>query len=106
MKPNLTMSLVVLVAINVMNFYDRNIAGALVEPMRHEFGLSDTQVGLLGSAFIWIYAIIGVPLGRVADTWSRKRLLAGGLLVWSALTAFAGLVTTFGMLLFSRLGVG
>ncbi len=105
-KPNLTMSLIVLVAINVLNFYDRNVAGALTEPMRREFGLTDTQVGLLGSAFIWIYAIVGVPLGAVADRWSRKKLLAGGMVVWSALTAFAGLVTSFNMLLFSRLGVG
>ncbi len=106
MKPNLTISLIVLVAINILNFYDRNVAGALVEPMRREFGLDDTQVGLLGSAFIWIYAIVGVPLGAVADRWSRKRLLAGGMVIWSALTALAALVTTFPMLLFSRLGVG
>lgn len=50
-----------------MNFYDRNLAGALVEPMRKEFGLWSTDIGLMGSVFIWIYAIIGVPLGMVAD---------------------------------------
>lgn len=100
------MSLIVLVGINILNFYDRNVAGALTEPMRREFGLSDTQVGLLGSAFIWIYAIVGVPLGAVADRWSRKRLLAGGMVIWSALTAFAALVTSFPMLLVSRMGVG
>jgi MFS family permease len=43
----------------------------------------------MNSAFIWLYAIVGLPLGRVADAWSRKKLLASGMLVWSALTALA-----------------
>lgn len=98
--------LAVLFAINVLNFYDRQVPGAVTEPMRKEFGLSDYQVGLLGSMFIWIYAIIGVPLGRVADVWSRKKLLAWGTTVWSAMTAFSGLAPNFGALLVSRLGVG
>src|SRR5258706_6062941 len=104
--PNLAISLIVLVAINILNFYGRNVAGALAEPMRREFGLNDTQVGWLGTAFTLVYAIVGVPLGAVADRWSRKRLLAGGMVIWSALTAFAGLCTTYPMLLISRLGVG
>ena len=98
--------MVVLFAINVLNFYDRNAPGALVEPMRKEFHLSDTQIGLIGSAFIWIYAIVSVPLGRIADSASRKKLLAWGVVVWTALTASAGLATTYAMLLFSRVGVG
>ncbi len=99
-------SVVVLFAINILNFYDRHVPGALVEPMRREFHLNDTQIGLLGSAFIWLYAIIGVPLGLIADRWSRKRLLAWGVVVWCALTASAGLATTYALLLFSRVGVG
>jgi len=96
----------VLCAINLLNFYDRQAPGALVEPMRREFGLSDTQIGLLGSMFIWIYALAGVPLGRVADVWSRKKLLAIGVTVWSALTAASGLAASFSFLVFTRLGVG
>jgi len=96
----------VLFAINILNFYDRHVPAALVEPMRKEFHLSDTQIGLIGSAFIWIYAIIGVPLGRIADTASRKKLLAWGVVIWTALTASAGLATTYTFLLFSRVGVG
>src|SRR5580658_10133647 len=92
--------------VNILNFYDRHVPGALVEPMRKEFHLSDTQIGLLGSAFIWIYAIVGVPLGRIADTASRKKLLAWGVMIWTALTASAGLAHTYGLLLFSRVGVG
>ena len=95
-----------LFAINILNFYDRHVPAALVEPMRKEFHLSDTQIGLIGSAFIWIYAIIGVPLGRIADTASRKKLLAWGVVIWTALTASAGLATTYTFLLFSRVGVG
>jgi len=105
-KNSLLFSVVVLFAINILNFYDRHVPGALVEPMRKEFHLDDTQIGLLGSAFIWIYAIIGVPLGRIADSASRKKLLAWGVLIWTTLTASAGLATTYTLLLFSRVGVG
>jgi predicted MFS family arabinose efflux permease len=105
-KNTLWFSVVVLFAINILNFYDRHVPGALVEPMRKEFHLNDTQIGLLGSAFIWIYAIVGVPLGRLADSASRKKLLAWGVVVWTALTASAGLAHTYALLLFSRVGVG
>ena len=102
----LWLSVLVLLLVNILNFYDRHVPGAVVEPMRKEFHLNDTQIGLLGSAFIWLYAIVGVPLGLLADRWSRKYLLALGVVVWAALTACTGLATTFGFLLFSRFGVG
>jgi predicted MFS family arabinose efflux permease len=108
-KPNSTrflLSALVLFAVNVLNFYDRHVPGALTEPIRKEFHLSDTQIGLLGSAFIWIYALVGVPLGRIADSASRKKLLAVAVFVWSSLTASAAFAGSFGMLLFSRIGVG
>ena len=88
MRKTATFAIVTLFLINILNFYDRNVAGAVVEPMRKEFHLTDFQIGLLTTAMTVLYAIIGVPLGRVADVWSRKRLLAWGILVWSALTAF------------------
>ena len=96
----------VLCAINLLNFYDRQAPGALLEPIRKEFGLTDTMIGLLGSLFVWVYALVGLPLGRLADVWSRKKLLALGLAVWSALTAASGLAVRFPVLLVSRLGVG
>ena len=105
-QQTLWFSLVVLFAINILNFYDRHVPGALVEPMRKEFHLNDSQIGLIGSAFIWIYAIVGVPLGRIADSASRKKLLAWGVVIWTAMTASAGLATTYAMLLLSRVGVG
>ena len=105
-KRSTAFAITTLFAINVLNFYDRHVAGALTEPMRKEFHLTDTQVGLLGSAFIWLYAIIGVPLGRIADVWSRKRLLAMGVFIWSALTASTFFVGSYATLLLTRLGVG
>ena len=99
-------SALILFAVNVLNFYDRHVAGALTEPIRKEFHLTDTQVGLLGSVFIWLYAIVGVPLGRIADTASRKKVLAASVIVWTALTASAAFVTSFSTLMISRLGVG
>jgi len=105
-RTTLVLSAVVLFAVNVLNFYDRYVAGALTEPIRKEFHLSDTQIGLLGSSFIWIYAVVGLPLGLVADSASRKKLLAASILVWSSLTASAAFAGNFVMLLFSRAGVG
>ncbi len=101
-----TLAVIVLCAINLLNFYDRQAPGALLEPMRREFHLSDTMIGLMGSMFIWVYALVGLPLGRAADVWSRKKLLTAGISVWSLLTAAAGLATGYGFLLVTRLGVG
>jgi len=98
-------ALVVLVIVNIINFYDRNVAGALTEPIRKEFHLSDSQIGFLGTVFTLLYAVIGLPIGRFADSGSRKRLLAGGVAIWGTLTAFAFLARNYSMLLISRLGV-
>ena len=96
----------VLFAINVLNFYDRNILGSIAEPLRRDFHINDAHIGLLGSAFIWVYAIVGLPLGRVADCWSRKKLLTAGILVWTSLTAGAAFAGSYTVLLFTRMGVG
>lgn len=105
-KNSLLLSALVLFGINFLNFYDRYVPGALVEPMRKEFHLTDTQIGLLGSMFIWLYAIVGLPLGRIADSGSRKKLLAWGLAIWASLTACAALATNYSILLLTRVGVG
>ena len=100
------LSALVLFAVNVLNFYDRHVPGALTEPIRKEFHLTDTQIGLLGSAFIWIYALVGLPLGRIADSASRKKLLGTAVFVWSSLTASTAFAGSFGALLLTRIGVG
>lgn len=99
-------ALAVLFLVNVLNYYDRQALGAVVEPLRHEFHLSDTQLGLLPSLFTILYALAGLPLGRLADTRSRQRLLAAGAAVWAGLTALGGLAMSYAMLLATRLGVG
>ena len=105
-RASLLFSAFILFAVNVLNFYDRHVAGALTEPIRKEFHLTDTQVGLLNSAFIWVYALVGLPLGWLADRVSRKRVLAVAMVVWASLTASAAFAGSLAMLLFSRIGVG
>src|SRR5580658_8788186 len=100
------MTLVILFLINVLNFYDRLTLGAITEPLNREFHLSDTQIGALSTGFTVIYCLAGLPLGRLADTSSRKRLLAVGITVWAGLTGLGGLATSYAMLLATRLGVG
>src|SRR5258708_37355717 len=99
-------SLFVLVAINILNFYDRHVAGALVEPVRREFSLSDTQIGWINTGFTILYGLVWLPLGHLACPVSRKRLLAVGIIVWSALTACAQWVFSYPMVAIRRLGVG
>ncbi len=106
MRKSAGFAILTLFLVNILNFYDRNVAGAVVEPMRQEFHLNDFEIGLLTTAMTVLYAIIGVPLGRVADLWSRRRLLALGVTVWSALTAFTWFAANYSMVLVSRLGVG
>jgi MFS family permease len=100
------MALVVLFLINVLNFYDRQALGAIAEPLNREFHLTDTQFGALSTVFTVIYGVAGLPLGRLADTSSRKRLLAAGVTVWAGLTGLGGLAASYAMLLATRLGVG
>jgi MFS family permease len=99
-------SLFVLVGINLLNFYDRQVAGAIVEPIRKEFGLTDTQLGWINSAFTVLYGLVGLPLGLLADRISRRKLLAAGVVVWAALTASARWVFSYPLLVITRLGVG
>ncbi|HSM85543.1 MAG TPA: MFS transporter, partial [Candidatus Limnocylindrales bacterium] len=75
-------------------------------PIRKEFLLSDTQIGLINTAFTVLYGLVGLPLGLLADRGSRKKLLAGGILVWAFLTACARWVFTYPLLVVTRLGVG
>ena len=99
-------SLAVLVAINVLNFYDRHVAAAVVEPIRKEFLLTDTQLGWINTAFTILYGVVGLPLGRLADRASRKKLLSAGVAVWAMLTACTRWVHSYPFLVFTRLGVG
>lgn len=91
---------------NLFNFFDRAVPSIVMEPIRLEWSLSDFQIGMLGTAFTIVYAIAGLPLGRMADTGSRKKIMGWGLLLWSALTAVNGAVQGFWGFLLARMGVG
>jgi predicted MFS family arabinose efflux permease len=99
-------ALAVLFAINLMNFFDRQILGGVGEGIRREWGLSDTALGVLGTVFTLLYAVVGVPLGRLSDRIERRWVLAAGVCAWSVLTAASGLAKNFGQLVIARLGVG
>jgi MFS family permease len=99
-------ALAILFAINTLNFFDRQIMGAIGEPVRKEWDLSDGALGLLGTAFTLFYAAAGLPLGWLADRFSRTRILAAGVFVWSLLTAVSGLARNFGELMVARLAMG
>lgn len=96
----------VLFGINTMNFYDRMILSVVAEPIRKEWALSDSALGLLGTAFTLLYAFVGVPFGRLADTRPRKWILSAGCALWSLLTAVSGTAQSFWTLFVARLGVG
>ncbi len=102
----LTFTLLVLLGINTMNFFDRQVLGAVGEPVREELGLNDRQLGDLGTAFILLYAVVGVPMGLWTDIGRRTVLLAGGAAAWSIMTALSGLARGFPSLYATRLGVG
>lgn len=106
MAPGPVFALVVLFAINLMNFFDRQIIGGVGEGIRREWGLSDSALGLLGTVFTLLYAVVGLPLGRLSDRKERRKILAGGVFLWSLLTAASGVARNFSQLIVARLGVG
>ena len=99
-------ALFVLFAINFVNFYDRQVVGAIGERIKQDWLLSDSQLSLLSTAFVLLYAVVGLPLGRWADRGSRRVILAVSVLVWSLFTALSGLAGSFAALFVFRLAVG
>ncbi len=91
----------------VVSFVDRLILGLLVQPIKADLGITDTQVGLLaGIGFALFYTVMGVPLARLADRSSRKWLIVCGVSLWSAATAASAFADSFAGLLVARIGVG
>ncbi|MCU0684571.1 MAG: MFS transporter [Polyangiaceae bacterium] len=99
-------ALLLLFFINFLNFFDRTIPAVVLEPLRKEFKLDDTALGLLGTSFTLIYALAGLPLGRLSDRWRRTRVLSAGVFTWSLMTAATGIAWNFFSFLLLRLGVG
>ncbi len=97
----------VLMLAQTFSFIDRMIMGLLVGPVRQAFDISDTQFSLLaGLAFAVFYAVMGLPLARIADRSSRRVLISVGIAVWSVMTALCGLAQGFWSLFLARVGVG
>lgn len=91
----------------VLSFVDRQILNLLVGPIRRDLVISDTQMSLLmGLSFALFYTVCGIPLGRLADTNSRRGLIAIGVLFWSAMTAACGMARLYWQFLLCRIGVG
>ena len=99
--------LTVLLVAYTVSFIDRTILSLLVGPIKADLGISDTQLSLLhGLAFAIFYTILGIPIARLADRYSRRWIITVGVFVWSLMTAACGLARSFWMLFFARVGVG
>ena len=96
----------ILVVVYVFNFIDRQILSILLEPIKLDLALSDTQLGFLsGIAFAIFYATLGMPIARIADRTSRTGVITVCLTLWSLMTALCGLATNFVQMLLGRIGV-
>ncbi len=99
--------LTILVIVYVLNFVDRQIISILANDIKRDLGLTDADLGFLyGTAFGVFYSLFGIPLGKLADGWSRTRLLTLGLSLWSIMTAASGFAKNGTMLAGARVGVG
>ena len=91
----------------VFSFIDRQILSLLVGPIQRDLGIGEKQMSLLmGASFAVFYTLFGIPLGRLADTWSRRWLVVLGIAFWSLMTAGCGLTRKFWQLALVRMGVG
>jgi len=100
-------AMVLIFLIAVVNYADRWIFSVLIEPIKAEFGLSDTMVGLLtGPAFAIFYALVGIPLARIADSWNRRVLISACVSLWSLMTVLCGMAGNVVQLFLFRVGVG
>lgn len=97
----------ILLLVSILSFVDRQLFAILLEPIKAEFGLSDTQLGLVsGLAFSMFYVTVGIPVAWLADRMNRRNIIAVALGTWSLMTALCGLAGSFSMLFMARMGVG
>jgi MFS family permease len=105
-RPRLVFTMALLFLINTLNFYDRQVVGAVGEQVKNDWGLNDRQLSGLTTAFILLYAAVGLPLGHWADVGRRRIILGVGVLVWSVFTTLSGRAWDYASLFVCRLGVG
>lgn len=103
-----TITLVLLCLMNLLDYIDRFILAAVLPAIQTEMGLSSTQAGALGPAFLIAYTVCAPGIGWAGDRWNRTHLLLGGVTLWSLATVGAGFAGTYGQLLLARsfLGIG
>lgn len=90
-----------------LSFIDRQILSLLVGPIKHDLQISDTRIGLLqGLAFALFYTTLGLPIGRLADSLSRRNIIVAGVFFWSLMTALCAVAKSFWSLFSARMGVG
>jgi predicted MFS family arabinose efflux permease len=100
-------TLLILVLVFTSSHVDRQILAILLEPIKHELALSDTQLGFLsGIAFAIFYATLGIPISMWADRGNRRSIITLALTIWSGMTALCGMATNFWQLALARIGVG
>lgn len=99
--------LAVLFLTSTSNYIDRQVMSVLLEPIKTEFGASDTEMGLLGGfAFAACYAVLGLPIARLADRGNRRTVIAASLAAWSVMTMACGAARNFPQMFLARIGVG
>lgn len=100
-------AVLMLMTLYVFSYVDRTILTLLVDPIRQDLQITDTQISLLhGLAFALFYTLLGLPIGRLVDSRHRIGIISLGVLIWSVMTAVCGLAKTFWQLFLTRMGVG
>lgn len=100
-------SVAVLMLMYIFSFIDRTTISLIVDPMKRDLHISDTQVGMLqGLAFALLYTFLGLPIARLSDRHSRRAIIAGGVFIWSIMATLCGLARTALHLFVARIGVG
>lgn len=99
--------LIVLMLAYISSFIDRQVLALLVEPIKRDLNVSDSQVGLLvGLSFALFYTFLGIPIGKLADRKNRKKIILVGITIWSIMTALCGITNSYWQLFWARMGVG
>jgi MFS family permease len=100
-------SVLVLMLMYIFSFIDRTTISLLVEPMKRDLQITDTQIGMLqGLAFALLYTFLGLPIARLSDRHSRRAIIAAGVFIWSIMATLCGLARTALQLFMARVGVG
>ena len=91
---------------SIVSFVDRQVVAIVVEPMKADLGVSDTEVGWLYGVFAVFYAMAAWPIAFMSDQKSRKHIIAAGIFFWSIMTVACGLSRQYWQIFMARIGVG